>query len=136
MVDDDNNKDNDKKPNYLLSLDWCQAPDRGLPAPDCVIFLQLTPEQAEQRGGYGEERYETREMQLRVRQRFDELQAMDESTAAKGATPWRVIDAAQSMERVEQEIYETVQATLERISKDEVPLQKLWEAGEYPLTQN
>lgn len=35
----------------LLSLEWCQAPDRGLPAPDCVIFLDLSQEEAEQRGG-------------------------------------------------------------------------------------
>merc|ERR1719223_490120 len=36
-----------------LSLDWCKAPDIGLPAPDAVIFLDLSPEQAKQRGGYG-----------------------------------------------------------------------------------
>lgn len=36
----------------ILDLEWCQAPDKGLPAPDCVIFLDLTQEQAEQRGGY------------------------------------------------------------------------------------
>ena len=36
----------------LLPLDWCQAPDRGLPAPDCVIFLDLTQDEAEKRGGY------------------------------------------------------------------------------------
>lgn len=35
----------------LLSLDWCQAPDRGLPAPDLVIFLDMAPENAEARGG-------------------------------------------------------------------------------------
>jgi hypothetical protein len=35
-----------------------QAPDRGLPAPDAVIYLHLTPEAAALRGGYGAERYE------------------------------------------------------------------------------
>lgn len=35
----------------LLSLEWCQAPDKGLPAPDCVIFLDLPQEEAERRGG-------------------------------------------------------------------------------------
>lgn len=33
-------------------LDWCKSCDVGLPAPDAVIFLDLTQEQAEQRGGY------------------------------------------------------------------------------------
>ena len=41
----------DAKQQPLLRLDWCQAPDKGLPAPDLVIFLSLTPEQAEARGG-------------------------------------------------------------------------------------
>lgn len=35
-----------------LSTKWCQDPDRGLPAPDCVLFLDIKPEMAEQRGGY------------------------------------------------------------------------------------
>jgi len=39
---------NDKQ---ALSMNWCQAPDRGLPAPDCVIFLDLSQEEAEKRGG-------------------------------------------------------------------------------------
>ena len=35
-----------------LTIEWCQSPDRGLPAPDVVIFLDLSQEEAEQRGGY------------------------------------------------------------------------------------
>ena len=34
-----------------LSIDWCKAPDRGLPAPDTVIFLDLSQEEAANRGG-------------------------------------------------------------------------------------
>lgn len=41
-----------------LDLEWCRAQDRGLPRPDAIFFLSLTPEQAQARGGYGEERYE------------------------------------------------------------------------------
>jgi dTMP kinase len=37
---------------FVLSMDWCKSPDRGLPAPDCVLFLDVPPEVAEQRGGY------------------------------------------------------------------------------------
>jgi dTMP kinase len=36
----------------VLDMEWCKAPDRGLPAPDCVLFLDLSPEEAERRGGY------------------------------------------------------------------------------------
>ena len=34
-----------------LSVDWCMAPDKGLPAPDAVIFLDLSQEESEKRGG-------------------------------------------------------------------------------------
>jgi dTMP kinase len=35
-----------------LSIHWCQGPDMGLPAPDAVIFLDLSQDEAEKRGGY------------------------------------------------------------------------------------
>jgi hypothetical protein len=39
--------------NFLvMSMEWCQNPDIGLPAPDAVIFLDLSQDEAEQRGGY------------------------------------------------------------------------------------
>ena len=38
-------------PDGPLSLEWCRQPDEGLPAPDVVIFLDLSQEEAEQRGG-------------------------------------------------------------------------------------
>ena len=34
-----------------LSIDWCKGPDVGLPAPDCVLFLDLSQDEAEKRGG-------------------------------------------------------------------------------------
>ena len=41
----------------MLTL-LAQAPDRGLPAQDAVIYLELSVEDAMARGGFGEERYE------------------------------------------------------------------------------
>ena len=35
-----------------LTIEWCKSSDVGLPAPDVVIFLDLSQEEAEQRGGY------------------------------------------------------------------------------------
>lgn len=43
-----------------------QAPDRGLPSPDAVLFLDLSPEAAAKRGGFGNERYEKAAMQQEV----------------------------------------------------------------------
>jgi dTMP kinase len=82
-----------------LDLEWCKNPDRGLPAPDAVIYLDVTSvyppspalhfvqylvtesfavlgsqEVARQRGGYGEERYEKEEFQNKVLTPFDPSQ--------------------------------------------------------------
>ena len=56
-----------------LGLEWCCAPDRGLPAPDAVLFLDISTEDAAKRGAFGEERYEKKDIQDRVRAVFDKL---------------------------------------------------------------
>lgn len=72
-------------------------PDAGLPAPDVVLFLDLTIEQAMERGQFGEERYEKEDFQRQVRAKFDEL--MNESTVQ-----WQVINAARTIEEVEEDV--------------------------------
>lgn len=57
-----------------LDLEWCRNPDIGLLTPDIVLFLDLTIDQAEKRGGFGQERYEKRELQIKVRDEFTKLQ--------------------------------------------------------------
>jgi len=49
-----------------LDVEWCRAPDQGLPAPDIVIFLRLSDSSASTRTGYGEERYESDAFQKQV----------------------------------------------------------------------
>lgn len=48
-------------------------PEVGLPKPDLVIFLQLNPSVAAERGEFGMERYETGTFQSIVQQRFEQL---------------------------------------------------------------
>ena len=43
-----------------------QAPDKGLPAPDIVLYLDISIADAEKRGGFGQERYEKRDLQMKV----------------------------------------------------------------------
>lgn len=54
-------------------LDWCKKPDVGLPKPDLVMFLNLSPAEAALRGQFGEERYETSVFQRAVQQKFEQL---------------------------------------------------------------
>ncbi|MCL4133828.1 UNVERIFIED_CONTAM: hypothetical protein GTU68_064104 [Idotea baltica] len=53
-----------------LSLDWCKQCDIGLPKPDLVLFFDLNLNNAEQRTAYGQERYENRSFQDKVRLNF------------------------------------------------------------------
>lgn len=59
------------KPGF--ALEWCQQPDSGLPVPDLLVHLQLDQKEAEERGGFGDERYEVSDFQKKVRERFEEL---------------------------------------------------------------
>ncbi|CAK9192834.1 unnamed protein product [Sphagnum jensenii] len=79
-----------------LDLDWCKAPEAGLPAPDLVLYLDISAEAAAERGGYGGERYEKVEFQKKVEQNFKSLQ---DST-------WQNIDATQSIDTLESMIRE------------------------------
>lgn len=67
-----------------FSVDWCKQPEVGLPKPDLVMFLKLSPAEAALRGQYGQERYETSAFQLAVQEKFDQL--IDDPTVN-----WQVI---------------------------------------------
>jgi dTMP kinase len=56
-----------------MSMQWCKQSDAGLPAPDHVFFLDVPPDVAARRGGFGGERYEVAPFQLKVRENFSEL---------------------------------------------------------------
>lgn len=103
------------KPGFCL--DWCKGPDVGLPKPDLVMFLQLNPSEAAQRGQFGEERYENSTFQKRVQQRFEELM---KDTSVN----WKVIDASQSIDDVHTNIQNH---SLNSINKaQDTPLGELW----------
>ncbi|TGO20687.1 hypothetical protein BPAE_0274g00070 [Botrytis paeoniae] len=106
-------------PNHL-SLEWCKNPEIGLPMPDRVIFLDLEPEEAEKRGGYGDEKYETREMQKRVRNGFLTLQ----DSALPGFEHERrimtAIDAGDGLDEVAEKIWDAVKGLVGQIEKGKV----------------
>ena len=69
-----------------LDLEWCRAPDKGLPEPDLVLYLSVSAEVARTRGGYGEERYEKEEFQAQVGKQFVSLGQAE-------ASRWKLINA-------------------------------------------
>ena len=105
------------KHNPSLSLDWARAPDVGLPAPDLTLFLNLSPEAAAARGGgYGEEKYETRQMQDRARELF--AQVMKDEKAV-GMKHWQVVDAGRTVEEVQTELLQLAEQAIEEAKAGE-----------------
>ncbi|XP_053315714.1 thymidylate kinase [Spea bombifrons] len=104
------------KDNFCMK--WCKQPDVGLPKPDLVLFLKVSPEVAAARGGFGNERYETSGFQMKVQKRYSEL--MEDETIN-----WKVVDASQSMEDVHKEIAELSEKVIQEAKTK--PIGKLWE---------
>uniref|UniRef100_H3G9R6 Thymidylate kinase n=1 Tax=Phytophthora ramorum TaxID=164328 RepID=H3G9R6_PHYRM len=76
-----------------MSLDWCWAPERGLPKPDAVVFLDVPVTQTTTRADFGQERYETSAFQEKVYRNFHDIM---ERTTPK----WHVVDATGTIEQV------------------------------------
>lgn len=97
-----------------LSLSWCKAPDVGLPAPDVVFYLKLSPEAAEQRAVYGVERYEKVAFQKKVESQFEALRGPE----------WRELDASKDIESLHAEITTITDSVIE--DKKNSPIGELW----------
>ena len=99
-----------------LTLEWCKAPDVGLPKPDVILFLDIDAESARLRGGFGGERYEKEEVQKRVRDLFLRVITMEEQ--AENVT--KTVNAGRSLEEVQGEIMAIVGEILRstKLSRD------------------
>ncbi|KAK6153141.1 hypothetical protein DH2020_012780 [Rehmannia glutinosa] len=99
-----------------LDVEWCKAPEAGLLAPDLVVYLDISPEKAAERGGYGGERYEKLEFQKKVAQSYKTL---------CDAT-WKIVDATLSMEDVEKQLRQIVMDCMLTCQKGK-PFSELWQ---------
>jgi dTMP kinase len=114
------------KQNPSLPLSWARAPERGLPRPDAVVFLDLDEATAAARGGWGDEKYEKAEMQRRVRELFGKLaKAADPSYEAKDnedkdlkadGDDLVVVNAGGSVEEVADRIWERVESKVKQVN--------------------
>ncbi|KAM6063369.1 thymidylate kinase isoform 2-T2 [Chlamydotis macqueenii] len=91
-------------------LDWCKQPDVGLPKPDLILFLQLSPEEAAERGNFGNERYENSSFQEKVLQSFYHL--MKDKTLN-----WKTMDASKSIEDLHREIKSIAEETMQELQR-------------------
>lgn len=95
---------------------WCCSCDAGLPQPDLVLYLHLNTDQAMERGGFGQERYEKEHFQNRVRHNFS-LLTQDY---------WLTVPAEKkSVDQLQEELMQYVRKVMET-AKDQ-PLKKLYQ---------
>ncbi|QHN96195.1 thymidylate kinase isoform X2 [Arachis ipaensis] len=99
-----------------LDIEWCKAPEVGLLAPDLVAYLDIPPEKAAERGGYGGERYEKLEFQKKVAESYKALHDVS----------WKSVDACQPIEDVEKQLQEIVFDCVTECQKGKKPLSLLW----------
>ena len=59
-----------------LELDLCFSPDKGILAPDIIVYLNITPKEAKKRNDYGKERYEEYIFQEKVHKVYGVLKHM------------------------------------------------------------
>ena len=83
-----------------LSLTWAWQPEIGLPRPDIWFFLNLWPEEAARRAGYGGERYEETGLQTQVGRIYRSLVGMENNEEM------RMVDAARSEDEIASDIRE------------------------------
>eukprot|EP00944_MAST-04C_sp_MAST-4C-sp1_P015316 g15316.t1 len=99
-----------------LSLEWCKTPDEGLLAPDIVLFMDLTVDQAMERGDFGNERYEKEEFQRTVRDTFFALKS----------DSWKIIDASRSIEEVETDVQKAALDAIALAGEGKIEMKTLW----------
>jgi len=62
--------------------------------PDLVIYLDITPQEAGSRGGFGEERYETLLFQQQVYAAYQAIMAEEQSWKVIGSSKYRLIGSS------------------------------------------
>ncbi|XP_003490864.1 thymidylate kinase [Bombus impatiens] len=97
-------------------LDWCKAPDKGLPSPDVVIFLNVSKETQCSRSNWGDERYENNEIQSHVASNYRKI--MDQT--------WYIINADDDKSKIHSQILQKILDVIDQVK--DLPVSKLYES--------
>lgn len=88
-----------------VDFKWCCGPENGLPKPDLVMLLKLSPEEMIKRSGFGEERYENIEFQNKVDTNYKKFKNDD----------FIHVDAAQEVSVLTNNLLEKVLKTIDSV---------------------
>lgn len=99
-------------------LNWCKAPDKGLPSPDVVIFFDVSNETQCSRSNWGDERYENNEIQSHVASNYKKI--MDQT--------WCIINADDDKSIIHSQILKKILDVIDQVK--DLPVGKLYESIE------
>ncbi|CRL00243.1 CLUMA_CG013516, isoform A [Clunio marinus] len=92
-----------------LDFEWCKTPEKGLLKPDLVIYLTLSADAMARREGFGNERYETKEMQNNVKTIYEKMIE----------TPlWQIVDADKTEEALTDELENIIHERMRILDKN------------------
>ncbi|XP_075973472.1 thymidylate kinase [Anticarsia gemmatalis] len=101
-----------------LDINWCKAPDAGLPKPDKVFFLTMPFDLIMERKGFGNERYEVLNFQKKVSEMYTELKEDN----------WEVLDANRSVETIQDDLLQKSLNIVNNVSHKSIG--KIWKNSE------
>jgi len=90
--------------------EFAYTPDKGLPRPDIVFQLDMDPEFAKKRDGFGEEIYEKDEVQVKVREKYKEFHDKQY---------WKIIDASKTRDEVSKSIISIIDNKFDELIKND-----------------
>lgn len=109
-----------------IPYEWCRGSDVGLPAPDLTLFLDVGPDTVKARGGFGEERYETEEVQRKVKEAFERIgEEMGMGLLTEGG--WVVVEGDFEKEKVAEVVWDWVRPLSRGVAR---PIRTLWDEEE------
>lgn len=97
-----------------LAYDWCMGSERGLIRPDVVFYMRNeTVETLVGRVNFGAERYENRELQIKVSKCFDHIFQQERSY-------WHLVNADLSKVEIHQQIIQHTEYILDQLGDREL----------------
>lgn len=115
-----------------LDLDWCRAPDVGLPAPDLILYMYGDAAMLRSRAEYGDERYEEDAFQCKVRNAYNALRASEKDRWQVGkklsssTVTWRNskdINATDDFDTVAEKLFDAARRAIDNACGE---VGKLW----------
>lgn len=86
-------------------------PEIGLPSPDLVLYIKVSLNLSQTRGGFGAEKYDLVSFQSKVNSVFSKIIELDQE---KGYNIFKVINGNNKMEKVQEDIQKQIRVLFEK----------------------